>query len=272
MLNAEAVASKLESTAKRQHILARLNEQTEFSAVPAEQKYTEFVKDRLIVDHQTCVEIGKNTRAQSDCGEWYAQRRCRLTSSIFGSVMNRRKTIYPKSIINKVIKTSHTARNASCQWGTENEHTALLRYHEYKQKNDPVEICYACGLVVNPKWPWLGSSPDALISDAKEKNVYGAAEVKCPASKADISIMEACNDKLFCLELKNGKPSLKKAHVYFFQSQGVMAICQLSWLDFIVYTRSDLHVERIYFDELELKEKVLPQLTCFYFDYLMNIV
>ena len=101
------------------------------------------------------------------------------------------EAIYPKSIINKVIKTSHTARNASCEWGTENEHTALLKYHEYKQKNDPVEIYYACGLV------GLGSSP-ALISDAKEKNVYGTAEVKCPASKADISIMEACHDKLFC--------------------------------------------------------------------------
>ena len=48
MLNAEAVGSKLESTAIRQHILARLNEQTNFSAVPAEQKYPEFVKDRLM--------------------------------------------------------------------------------------------------------------------------------------------------------------------------------------------------------------------------------
>ena len=55
-------------------------------------------------------------------------------------------------------------------WGTENEHTAFLRYHEYKQKNnEPVEICYVCDLVVNPKWAWLGSSSDALFSDAKEK-------------------------------------------------------------------------------------------------------
>ena len=49
----------LESATIRQNILARLNEQINFSALPAEQKYTEFVKDRLIVDHQTCVEIEK---------------------------------------------------------------------------------------------------------------------------------------------------------------------------------------------------------------------
>ena len=39
-----------------------------------------------------------------------------------------------------------------------------------------------------------------------------------------------------------------------------MAICQLTWLDFIVYTRSDLHVERIYVDELEWKENRLNYL------------
>ena len=58
---------------------------------------------------------------------------------------------------------------------------------KYKQKkNELVEICYAYGLVINPKWPWLGCSPDALILDAKEKYVYGAEEMKCPASKADM--------------------------------------------------------------------------------------
>ena len=69
-----------------------------------------------------------------------------------------------------------------------------------------MDLCAACGLVVNPKWPWLGASPDGLIYDNAEVSLYGAVEVKCPASKSGMSVLEACSDKLFSLELVNGKP------------------------------------------------------------------
>ena len=50
--------------------------------------------------------------------------------------------------------------------------------------------------------------------------------------------------------LHDNNPSLKKKHIYFSQCRGVMAIfCQLSYLDFVVFTQKDLHVERIYFDK-----------------------
>ena len=108
--------------------------------------------------------------------------------------------------------------------------------------------------------------------DDSEEQVYGAVEVKCPSSKADLTILEACEDKTFYLKLVDNKPSLKKTHVYYFQCQGVMVICQLSYLDFVVFTQKDLHVERIYFDEQDWKSNMLPQLTSFYFDYLMQLV
>ena len=62
------------------------------------------------------------------------------------------------------------------------------------------------------------------------------------------------------MEIVDGKPSLKKKHTYYYQSQGVMAICQLKFLDFVVYTVNDIHiyVQRIYFDEKEW-ECMLPQ-------------
>jgi hypothetical protein len=190
---------------------------------------------------------------------------------MFGVVVKRRKSIYPKNIVNTITKPSQT-KNANCLWGTENEQNALMRYHQYKdESNLPVNICSSCGLVVNPKWPWLEASPDALISDEIEESVYGAVEVKCPASKAGISVLEAYSDKAFCLKIIDGKPSLKKKHIYHYQSQGVMAICQLKFLDFVVYTVSDVYVERIYFNEEEW-ECTLPQLTEFYFEYLMDLV
>ena len=84
-------------------------------------------------------------------------------------------------------------------------------------------------MAVNPRWPWLGESPDAHILDEKEKSMYGAMEVKCPESKSVMSITEECRDKSFCLKLVNRKVCLQKKRVYYYQSQGVMAICKFRW-------------------------------------------
>ena len=222
--------------------------------------------EKLFVNNEGCREIEKNTRKQNECEVWYKHRKCRLTSSLFGCVVKRRKTIYPKTIVNKITKPSQI--NASCQWGIENEQKGLIKYHEYKDEiNKHVALCSACGLVVNLMWPWLGASPDALILDKREESMYGAVEVKCPASKSGMSIINACSDKSFCLEIVNGKPCLKKNHVYYYQVQGV--ICQLCFVDFVVYTVSDVHVERIYFSKVEWEKCTLPELTTFDFNYLM---
>ena len=263
IVKAKQVGNKLEKTFVRSTILSKLD------LVPASNICKEFISTKLNVGKEGCHEIEKNTRQQSQCKEWYEKRKCRLTASMFGVVVKRRKSIYLKSIVKTITKPSQT-KNASCLWGTENEKNALLRYHQYKdESNLPVNICASCGLVVNPKWPWLGASPDALISDEREESVYGAVEVKCPASKSGISVLEACSDKAFCMEIIDGKPSLKKNHIYYYQSQGVMVICQLKFLDFVVYTVSDVYVERIYFNEKEWQCHYTPQLTEFYFEYLM---
>jgi hypothetical protein len=102
-----------------------------------------------------------------------------------------------------------------------------------------------------------------------EPSCYGAVETKCPSSKINLTVSEACEDTHFYLEYKEGKASLKRDHIYFHQLQGVMAICQLSWIDFVVYTVKDLHVERIYFDVLKWENNMLPKLTDFYFMFLL---
>ena len=271
IIKAEEAVVKLDQTEVRSEILQLLNQELDCRPIPND-KCRNFGKQKLEVNNEGRREIAKNTRKQNAGKEWYKQRQCRLTSSLFGCVIKRRKSIHPKSIISKVTKQIQT-RNASCQWGIENEQNALVRYHQYKVSiNEHVDICSACGLVVNPRWPWLGASPDALISDQQEKSHYGAVEVKCPSSKAVKTIMDACDDKLFCLELIDGKPRLKKNHIYYYQVQGVMAICQLYFLDFVVYLLNDMHVERVYFDNVEWDKNILPELTSFYFKYLMECV
>ena len=58
----------------------------------------------------------------------------------------------------------------------------------------------------------------------------------------------------FFLAKVDGKVLLKTNHKYYFQVQGSLGILQLKWSDFVVYTKKNLHVERIFFDN-ELWEK-----------------
>jgi hypothetical protein len=46
----------------------------------------------------------------------------------------------------------------------------------------------------------LGRNPEFLGLDGAEANSFGIGEVKCPFSKKDRTIDEACKDKNFCLQ------------------------------------------------------------------------
>ena len=114
IIEAEEKVDKLGKTEVRSGVLGRLQQKLDCILIP-NLKSQNFIKEKLEVDNQSCREIEKNTRGQNACKEWYRQRQCRLTSSLFGSVLNRRKTIYPKTIINKVLNKQTQTKNASCQ-------------------------------------------------------------------------------------------------------------------------------------------------------------
>ena len=138
-----------------------------------------------------------------------------------------------------------------------------------KVEGKPITVCAQVCFVVNPEYPWLGASPDFLICDVNEESLYGIGEVKCPFSKRDMFLREACEDNTkFYLHFDNGKLTMKQDHAYYYQLQGSMATLHLKWSDFVVFTNKDLHVEGIYFDNQFWKSKMLPELNSFHFEYL----
>ena len=156
------------------------------------------------------------------------------------------KSIFPKSILNTLLSsTKSSSCPAPCKWGKQNESEALKQYVSHKQHSVSVS---SCGFVVDQTSPWLGASPDFLIHDSTESTTIGLGEIKCPYSKRNETIDEACEDKTFFLANVDGKVLLKTNHKYYFQVQGTLGILQLKWSDFVVYTKKDLHVERIFFD------------------------
>ena len=221
------------------------------------------------ITHAEVLQIERNTREKSSSDTWFDERQKRLTSSNFGAVVKRRKQIYPKSLLTTIRKSKQSTCPKPCQWGKDKEVKAIQEYYKLKRKHGKnVDICASCGFVVNLKFPWLGASPDFLVFDSTEATSLGIGEVKCPFSKKNLSIDDACNDKNFFLEKLNGKVTLKKSNNYFYQIQGCMATLDVTWCDFVVFTNIDLHVERIYFDN-EFWQKVVPELSSFYSEYML---
>ena len=195
------------------------------------------------------------------------ERSKHLTASLFGHVLNRRKNIHPKSIIDGVTKKKSLKKvnPPPIQWGLDKE-KAVLQQYTNERLNENQQIMNA-GLIINPIWPWLGTSPDGIVIEAGK--IVGGIEIKCPFSKKDICFDEAATMKDFFMVLnENGKPTPKPKHIYFFQFHGVMNIAQLEWIDFVVYTEKELFIERIFCDTSLWHSKMLPELTDFYISFI----
>lgn len=105
------------------------------------------------------------------------------------------------------------------------------------------------GLVINPKYPWLGASPDGILTcDCHE---MGLLEVKAPSSLQESTLMEKTkHDHTFCLQEVEGKLSLKRDHQYYYQVQTQIHLTQASYCDFAVWGpgergKGEIYIERI---------------------------
>ncbi|XP_033755205.1 uncharacterized protein LOC117338114 [Pecten maximus] len=137
-------------------------------------------------------DIEKSTRSQSDTQLWFTERKKRITASNFGRIMLRKK------FINDAFMSTFQERSftsAPTSYGKANELIAKQMY--IKQSGNHI---HDIGLVINPKLPFIGATPDAIVCD---KMVTGLVEIKCPYSVRDMTIEDACtNSNKFFLEKK----------------------------------------------------------------------
>ena len=74
------------------------------------------------------------------------------------------------------------------------------------------------GLVINPKWPYVGASPDWVISC--HCCGKGLLEIECPYNHQNTDILDAnSQDNKFCLKKVDGSLRLDNSHVYYHQIQ-----------------------------------------------------
>ena len=216
--------------------------------------------------------LQKATINQSQCLTWHEYRKGQITASHFYDVCRhiRSSRIYPTSIVKKIMQYYSSTENVvAMKWGREKEDRGRQDYVTFNEAKHEMFVVHQCGLVIDPKFPFLGASPDGMVCCSCCGK--GVLEIKCPFKYRDYSPTDdqALSDSKYCLKKSpNGNIHLSSKHKYYYQVQGKIALCNTIYCDFVCWTEKGLFIERIKRDE-DLITTMLPQLKQFFLNYLL---
>ena len=134
--------------------------------------------NKVKVNAEQAAVIESSTRDQSENNEWFKHRQCRLTASNFGAVVKRKKQDCSK-LVERLTTSNQNLNVSSLNYGRNNEDIVANYYVQYQERHGHPGIkVFPCGLVVNPKYSWLGASPDRVVYDPTSDPPYGGLEMK----------------------------------------------------------------------------------------------
>ncbi|XP_042143247.1 uncharacterized protein LOC120845786 [Ixodes scapularis] len=153
---------------------------------------------------------------------------------------------------------------SSVRWGRDNGVNAKNCFiNDEGPKHKRFEVT-SCGLVVDEKRPYLGASPDGIVSCSCCKDAV--LEIKSAASCAHLNIDAA--KKL--LSYLDNDAHLKESHLNYAQVQMQMALTKTTRTFFVVYTqkkKKDFNVEEVAFNE-SFWVAAVNKAEEFYFSYI----
>ncbi len=206
------------------------------------------------------------TILQSASGVWYNEKRKRLTASNFGQVVRKQPGRKVEPFVRRMLYSTFKG-NSFTRHGLQQEHSSIMDYEAKMSTDTGKKIkVQRCGLFVSKTHPFLGASPDGVVSENGKK--VGLFEVKNVLKNKPVTFeSHASKPKTkFCLGLTDRKLHLLRTHDYYFQVQGQLHICGYEWCDFVVRAVNphQLFIERIYRDDVLWKETMLPKLEACY--------
>ena len=211
--------------------------------------------------------VERLTRGQSNNEVWRQLKRDKLTASNFYNAAVRRKE--PDKLLKTIMYISEKKKSiASLEYGQQHEGDAVASYVAAKAAEGNTFLWVEeVGTMLSKERPGYGASLDRKVYDPKAAGMkIGGLEVKCPYYKRGMTVEQACKDLNFCLYIDDdGVPKLKFGHKYYYQVQGQMYVCNLEWVDFVVwFGGNNIFIERIYFNKEWWHQTVLPRLDFFY--------
>ncbi|XP_077354672.1 uncharacterized protein LOC144002880 isoform X2 [Festucalex cinctus] len=189
----------------------------------------------------------KETVAQTGSKLWFRQQAGRITASKLKSVCQANPMKPSPSLVKSICyPDSHVFSTEATRWGLKHEEAARQQYMDAMKHHRNLEVLNT-GLHVNVQWPFLGATPDALIECSCCG--VGVCEIKCPFSVRDLIVKEAVKTPNFCL-VPDGNTShhLSRQHQYYYQIQAQMGLTGRDFCDFVVWTKSDIYIERVHPD------------------------
>ena len=145
----------------------------------------------ISVDQVSLVE--ENTREQASSRIWYQQRSGRVTASKLKSVIATDLSKPSRSLIKTICYPDlYSFKSAACKYGVEHEDIARKEYAQRMSKMHTDFAISATGLIIDPLYPFMGASPDAVVSCTCCGN--GVLEVKCPFTCKDEDFQSVVND------------------------------------------------------------------------------
>ena len=159
------------------------------------------------------------------------------------------------------------------KWGRDNEEKARRKYIQEREAVGEKMSVRETGLTLCPTMSYIGASADGYVTcHSVDTCCCGALEIKCPFSINNESVVHLTPQEIaerfgnkFCLgKGEDGTLRLRTSHMYYAQVQGEMAVMELEWCDFVVYSGDVVFVERIWFDLDYWFDILLPKLKSFY--------
>lgn len=215
------------------------------SDLPALQKHCQTIGSIADVSEEQAVQIERRTRGQHNSSLWFAARAGRITASSMHCVYATDISSPAPSTIKRVCYPTRGPGTAATSWGIKHEETARQAYTAQTKDQHTDQQVETCGFFVNPAFPQVGASPDAIVTCTCCGK--GCIEVKCPAKYKDSTILGAysSDDRNFCLHAVDGQVHLKKNHQYYTQVQTQLFVTESAYCDFVVWTLKDCVILRI---------------------------
>lgn len=220
-------------------------------------------KINISVSEEKILKVEKATRHQSMNVTWFNQRSGRITASKFKAVCRTSVKKPSLSLIKGICyprKVLFTSKATS--YGLKHEAEAINTYFaEEKKKHKDMDILNKTGFFISKVHSEIGASPDALVQCICCGR--GTVEVKCPYSLCFMDLEEFAAKGTSCLLVENGKYKLNKNHMYFYQVQCQMFATETKYCDFVLWSKQNLYIERILYDELFITENLSKALEFF---------
>ena len=185
--------------------------------------------------------------------EWIQARKYRITASNFAAAAGWNKYKSRNELLKDLLWNTFKGNQAT-EWGSRHEPTARQMYVDHmnslieKGESEYTAVkVRQTGLFIHENMPWLGASPDGLVlgTTASGKQEKFLLEIKCPFSKKFYS------------------PAVPE--YYMCQIQGIMALMNLPFCDFMVWLPGEFKISRVQFDP-NFWALMFPRLQDFYFE------